>query len=690
MKIDLHVHTKKNNKSETNKINISAEDFKKEMNNADVGIAAITNHYKFDKEQYDEFCDESFLLLPGVELDILIRNKRVQANVIVSPSNEDIEKFCKILNEIDNHYKNPIQYETFIEKFNNEKWIISLDYKNNTSWDKDDMYDVLKKMDKAFVIADVNKPELIMILNSHKFDALIGSDIKDWADYKIESKKLISTKFNIDNYDNFWLILKNVINMEYISKNIDIKKIENIKTYDIHPYKYEISNLEIKSGVNIIFGAKRTGKTKILESLKEQLDNSILYLPSEKKESMKNLKRELKSETLFSFEKEDFQKNFNDILNYTEHTDFNFHGFYKYIISKESKIKLVNWKIEKYIDPNTNKNYLSFLKIFEELSKNIKKANNILNKNEICKFDNWKKESIIILEKFWNEWINFNKDWLIYKLKTKIKKRISILLKEKNGISSKPNEINIIKRYQDKKSLLNLLESIKDKNCTIENYIRDFEIPGRVENKAYQTINFVDLYKNTTRAYFNDKKSLDAIVSKIKKIKIGDNFKDLTLKLNEWSQKNESLWSDDVVIKDKNNNFDFSNGEAAHLLLDYCLSNEKKDFFLLDEPDIFLSKDSITTFLIPKISELSEKRKTILIATHNSSVGINTIPINYIYRRYIKGNDECGTYIGSIWQKYFINMKDKDDKINFKNEIIESFEGGEKHFNFRKKIYGAN
>jgi len=687
MRIDLHIHTKKNNKGESNKINIDSEKFKKKLKDAGVGIAAITNHYKFDKEQYYEFCDSDFLLLPGVELDILIENKRVQANVIASPN--DIDMFCEILNEIDNE-KAPIKYEDFIKKFNIKKWIISLDYKNSTAWDEKYMRDVIKRMDKAFVIADVNNSETLMVLNANNFNALLGSDIKNWDDYESKSKKLVKTKFIIDDYDNFWLILKNeTTNIKNLFKNFNYKVISKIKTYEDNDKKYEISNLEIIEGVNIIFGPKRTGKTKILESLDDQLKNSVLYSSSDKEVDIDKIKKELKSENYFIDEKEAFKKEFYEILEYKENIHFNFHSFYKYI-GKKSIIKLNNWEIKKIIDPNIDKKN-NFSELTLKISKKIRDTKNMFEENEICNYDNWKEESDIILKLFWDKWKDFNKEWLIYKLKTKIKTKLSKLIKQDRGIYSRPNEINIIERYENKQKLLNLFESIKEKKCVIEKYIRDFEIPGREENKAYQIINFVDFYNDTSRDFFKKKQFFDKIVKNIAKLKIEDDFQKLISELNEWNKNNNYLiWNERVVIKDKHNNSDFSNGEKSHLLLKYYLSDEKKEYFLLDEPDAFLSKESIIDFLIPKISDLAEKRKTILITTHNSSIGINTIPVNYIYRKYSNGKDECQTYIGSIWQKEFINMTDKNDKLEFKNEIIGAFEGSEKHFNFRKGIYETN
>jgi len=79
MKIDLHIHTKTSSKSEKSTRNINDENkFKQIMRDANIQIAAITNHNEFDIDQYKKFkCKEnSFLLLPGIEYDVEVPNDK--------------------------------------------------------------------------------------------------------------------------------------------------------------------------------------------------------------------------------------------------------------------------------------------------------------------------------------------------------------------------------------------------------------------------------------------------------------------------------------------------------------------------------------------------------------------------------------------------------------------------------------
>lgn len=55
MKIDVHTHTKKVKKGDSDNRNITVEKFIEIIRMTDVKILAITNHNHFDYDQYCEF-----------------------------------------------------------------------------------------------------------------------------------------------------------------------------------------------------------------------------------------------------------------------------------------------------------------------------------------------------------------------------------------------------------------------------------------------------------------------------------------------------------------------------------------------------------------------------------------------------------------------------------------------------------
>ncbi len=122
MKIDLHIHTKKISSGDGEARNINDPiRFNEIMKESKIGICAITNHNHFDLEQYNKFkCpEESYILLPGVEIDIYIKgdkSKRRQLNIIWDPN--EILIFVEKIKQIQNVSDiNPLKFEEAIKIF---------------------------------------------------------------------------------------------------------------------------------------------------------------------------------------------------------------------------------------------------------------------------------------------------------------------------------------------------------------------------------------------------------------------------------------------------------------------------------------------------------------------------------------------------------------------------------------------
>ena len=73
-KIDLHIHTQSCKQGDGKKREISPEDFVEKMRENSVEICAITNHNKFDKDEYNGIRalakKDGIFLLPGLELSV--------------------------------------------------------------------------------------------------------------------------------------------------------------------------------------------------------------------------------------------------------------------------------------------------------------------------------------------------------------------------------------------------------------------------------------------------------------------------------------------------------------------------------------------------------------------------------------------------------------------------------------------
>lgn len=81
------------------------------------------------------------------------------------------------------------------------------------------------------------------------------------------------------------------------------------------------------------------------------------------------------------------------------------------------------------------------------------------------------------------------------------------------------------------------------------------------------------------------------------------------------------------------------------------------------------------------------------MTTHNSVLGINTKPMNYILRDNSKQNsqDQFQTLIGNIQEKYMFDTETNNKTcFELRKKLLEFFEGDEEKYNYRKKVYELN
>lgn len=91
MKIDLYCHTKAIKKGDGEGRNVTPEPFKRQIENADIKIVAITNHNAFDYDQYtmlSECVKESCIVWLGVEIDVLEIGSKRWHLIVVANSKE--------------------------------------------------------------------------------------------------------------------------------------------------------------------------------------------------------------------------------------------------------------------------------------------------------------------------------------------------------------------------------------------------------------------------------------------------------------------------------------------------------------------------------------------------------------------------------------------------------------------------
>lgn len=726
-KIDLHIHTKAVKNSDTSdKRNIpSIEEFLKILDDSNVGLGAITNHNIFDFKQYQEILSTikkinyDILILPGVELDVLLDDVKEykQLNLIVIP--KYINELINFLEEKKVSPMNPIPIQEIFTKFGKDKKaLFFVDYKKNgkRKFNEEEIKKYFLDNKNNFqneVIRDVNDRlhcnNLIKLKNEN---ALIGSDVQDWSKYISEdSKDLFQYNFPLKNYEMLYRIFSEgysldffkEIDLVYTFKNLFIKNESNDKNQMLEKLK----NIPIiKNNVNIIFGPKSTGKTFLLQAMYDSLEvdetKKEIHIIDEKSLSAEHVATRLGKSKNNYFEDliNEINKKIEFVKNYNEKdlkTKNNLKEFYDYLFYKKNSIyKLSNANLEVEIqDTNTSNKY----------SEIIKNLNLVFSEIEKFNFDKYKSKLKIIknLITFFKK-EKFECNYKFYKnklLKSTIDTFAKLLKRDKN-VPTKINTFGLLEVYKKRKILFKNIDSI---NCELKNKekvkrkVDVIDVPVENSNEMRHWV----LFKNFNRGWISGEKTKvkerkDKIIdfcdafSEILNYKINKNiakyceiFKNITQQ-----EMNKMFFISDELILEDNPERKPSPGELSYLEIISILRNKDKDYYFIDEPEMHLNNKFISDYILHEIKKLICLGKTIIMTTHNSVLGINTFPVNFILieSKYLEFENLKihDTWFGNLSENVLYNCF-SNETLNTNKKILEYFEGRKDLYDERNKVY---
>lgn len=706
MRIDLHIHTQKCKQGDGSKRNIAPEDFIKKMNENNVKICSITNHNKFDLEEFNKIreLNSELVIFPGIELDVKFdENKRKHVILICNPekAREFYENFD---NENERNYDDFIlEYNEFInkiKKFKKDEIIVIPHF-----YDKDKGKTGLDEVDKERLKSDISDYVIILetklrsmgLINDHNELALVGSDVKNWKEYTKD--KLPEIKFKITSFGKFYELSNDTSN--FIKNFLQVSEKEKIKLND--------SNLEIEvyNDINVIFGEKGSGKTVLIKEINEnlkQLGKKVFFHEGHSyEEKYNNIKNEYEKEVEIDETKIEILKNhFSKMLNYTEQTPENF--IEKYV--NYYKIKTTNRKSEAvkkseaiYIEnTNTNLNEL-IIKSKDGISiiSKVKEINNDIRKDEEEKAEKLNKELEFLKRDIQLKVIkDYKKIFRITNVE-EILKTLKSSLRKKTGKNSKPNNIGFSKLVLDRLKIMEYNAEIKKELEEIKKEKR--RKLGNLPNKGeiFLETKIKVLSENTMHKAGSvfDKNKIKInrdIIKKVKNFKIKDlkkinNYfieeKDINIDNFIWDiVKKESR----IILKNKEYEKEYkpSEGEKAILSISGLLEDYNYDCYLFDEVERGLGHKYISEYLIPQLKKLRDKGKIVVLSTHNANIAINTLPSQSIYCNY---PDKNNYYVGQMYSNELIGIVD-GSREGWEKKALIHLEGSEKMFNQRRNIYG--
>lgn len=716
MKIDLHCHTLKVKQGDKETRNVDKTKFKQVMTSNCVDICAITNHNKFDKKQYLEFvnyCNNEVNIWPGVELDVNVNGEKGHILFISNP--DDVDVFDLRISEIignENVDTFCIDYDKLINRINDLDLILIAHYlllKKEGFSDKS--ISLIKELldDKIPFLLEPSNLKSVGIMYAHDLDGFIGSDVQDWDNYP--ASKVPSLKMRVKDYRTFKLLLKkdNMVIDTFLNQKA--KQLITIKPFT---EDNDFTNVEVPiyNDVNVIFGGKGTGKSKILKAIKEYfenkgLSNSLSYYKATENNALYKEMTELPiEESMFEkLELDDLKTNFQSIKNWNKATIVPTSLFYKGVKSLKVKGKITKFGFFKasysYIE-NTD-DYDNLKKDYENI-KEIESKKNSIKVSEYLTLEESKDLNALVKKLKDTSFMKMKSAWIDNKAKFLLDKTIKIMQqigKIKTGEQAVPASTGISEFYSNLLGLYTPVKSIYNSLC-VEHKIDDERLgyipeKGNVYLRKEYYINpdeeleFEDVglkyCKNKMKK--TDLKNMKNTLNKIKKnLFKKDCSLDLGTLINTYFQKADSLkdcfsFRCFTIIKENGEikKYDPSDGEKSMLQIHNSLISNEKSIFILDEPELSVGHNYINSVVVPRIKELALLDKIVIISTHDSNIAVRTLPINSIYREYKK------TFIGNLFIDELIS--EDGTKCKWTDKSLEYLEGGIEAFLERGDSYGV-
>lgn len=705
MRIDLHCHTKKVKTGDAYTRNVTKDKFFQKVIEAEVKIIAITNHNQFDYMQYKEFKDvtEGYCdIWPGVELDIIGKAdqkgncKRGHLIVIANPKNVELfnTQVQELVNDEDvNTFQIGVKkvYETlgkcdciYIPHFHKEPKLSDEDIQ--------ELRELLPDSSRLF--KETSDYRSLGVFSNFDYSVIIGSDVQDWNKY--ETSKFADIRLPVQTFEQFCLLAKK--DVQIIDTLLNQKRKKEIP---VSPYKKVNFKLPFYEDINIIFGQKGTGKTEILESLKKYyIENGIAMESYKGNEKDSDFSKMLKVNDIIAtsdkLQLDSMRQQFIDVYNWKEELPTSFEKYISWMETKDNNKNKGRMKITECVhieegvrDRKLESDY-KYLKEFTEST---------FEKIDIEKYlDEQERTTLMLLLGKLCENINdakmqkWNSDKSIKLTNWSIDKIKAIADKCSDTIS-KPSSVGF---YDFAMGRFKLFENVEEicSTFSVEDKVEK-EYLGNLEEKG--DIYIQTRYRMLTKESRTDEfkqgitvlRNCKLVIDGIKKAVLAENISEEVSKFQEFYDdgikdigafigvsKETALENGEIYRP--------SNGERGILLMQKLLDSES-DVYILDEPELGMGNSYITSNILPKLTDLAKRRKTVIIATHNANIAVGTLPYISILRTHENGIYK--TYVGNPFYDELRNIDDETDTKNWTQESMHTLEGGKNAFYDRKDIY---
>ena len=678
MKIDLHIHTIKNNYLDR-AFYFDATAMKEYVSSNSLDVIAITNHNLFDKNNFEDIKRElkniDCLVLPGIEISletghIILIFDDVPANISVL---NNISSFIKLSERDD-------QYRMTIHDFNNmccgHGAIIIPHYEKSPKISKA----VLNQITDDIYVGEVDSPKKFYKLKKDsELAPVYFSDIRIGESPELEDYRNKSRFTYIDCNDKSFNSLKASLksNSTYISS----KKI---------PEQFDIlnGNASASTGINVLIGKRSSGKTYTLNHISEEKTNNCLYI--KQFEITKDCDENAFKTAVEASEKRivhDYVDGINEAFNILEKSNANSlkTAFVDYITSlkdcADEKIADIYSKCPLY-------NYSEITKkSIIEIDKLVKAIEVLLDASDQYKSMIEKRIQRSSLVALYNELITEKKNIAItnraVELANKITKQISSLLGQ-NSSAKQIKRCNILDYFESiyiKKKFDDLINSLNERVVEEDMVFSKFKkktiLRRQIDKRTWKAQ--LKLQQGNNIDYLSDNKPSDAYLkyltdSTISHKVIGDD-RYLVFFKTETEVHNE-------------NDKEISGGQRAEYILLRKLSDYKMyDIILIDEMESSFDNPFLNSEVVNKIKMIGQTA-TVFISTHNNNLGVSLKPNYYIYHEAVNknGSIQFKHYCGNANDDYLVCPNDNEQK-KLSKVLVDTMEANENAYYERKEKY---
>ncbi len=712
MKIDIHTHTRKCKSGDAATREIEPEDFCSAILSTEVRVVAITNHNVFDLTQFEDIrtrIGTDVQIWPGVELDVHDHMTKGHLLVIVSP--DLAAEFSVAVLEL-THGHTPDSFKVTIPdvlaKFDALEPLYVAHYKQKRPSVSDDMLSVLEAgaMNSWCILKEVSNAISAGIHISHGRPSIYGSDVHDWGKYGEIASELPDLRLPIDSFEHFCFLLKK--DPTTINTALHRKTCETLTLVPFEDGK--ALTLNVFDDINILFGPKGTGKSKILEAIakhytKSGIDARVFESAADRLDDIFDVKGRSLSLNLNTYDINYCQDEIQMLRQAVEvdvTSTTKFRAFFETTASNKNAKRILLKDIDTEEPGDAKRNFAKY----HEASVEINSFANLLESDPLIKeelssdeFADLQRLVSLLLERLkgkeWQGFVDWKEITFLNSAIAKFRKEVE----RKTGTPAKPTTTGFrdyaMNRIQVAVSGFAILKSLRTAIPKNEEVVGDLG-SGKGELKfvthyLFQDGNVTDgeLLSITSVKKGLQKRFANAVLEVVKRSFQDDLFKSVS-DLNDVEGVEDVSTVYELLMFKRYFMLDGlpyepSNGEASMVMLQKELG-EDKDVYILDEPEKSLGNEYINDVIVPLIKERAKSGRRVFISTHDANIAVRTLPYCSIYRTH--GPEGYRTFVGNPFTNNLVNVDDATMLHNWRDVSMRTLEGGKDAFGERGKIYG--